>query len=699
MKFTQKIFQILVLVLTLAVIPAGFFWLGASHVEPLFRGEFTQHLGSIEVSYIQMAKFIETSLPRFAWQPLWYLGYPMSLLYTPLVPFFEFVSKTLFGWSFSHGYRVLTAFAYAGGLATLYLFAKTLYKNALAGIFAAIYYATVPSVMAFLFSEVAADRFALDFVEPRRFTILVRWGEGPHIVSLLFLPLAALFYILFLRAGGKWMLICGAVLTALVVLTNSVGAWGLVILALALFFGDLIEQGKWQQSTSRSIIFGLVAYGLAAFWFNPLFLSTFFRESGGSLNFWRDQFPWGWLMILVVLTVYLFISKKLLAKIPGMCASILFFMMMFGLVNTYYGSGSEKLELVPQVLRLTTEVDMAAGLVVGAIIATVGAILLRKNIWAYYIGMLVISIGIVPFATRQILLSQTLPQFTIPAEENGVELNQTVEYEVAKTLGEKVRPGERVLVPGNYAFYLNYFSDLPQLRGALFQSSIHHWPDHIYYQVTNGRDGEISLAWLKAANVGWLVFSGPREIFRDYKVPSDKFDQTLTLTQEKLGDKYYRVPLKNASIAKAVPQSLSKIKTPVNAIDEEPLFEYVAQMETSENLLNLRPQENGVYQIIGTTGTDEMVLVQQAFAPGWKATDSKGRQLQVSKDPLSFILIKPVESGEQNITLKYNTPAQVWLGYLATAATFIILLFIIVRVKKPMFEFALQKKKVEEEEE
>ena len=288
---TGKLFKVLISLISLGIIPIILYWVGMSHVAPLFRGEFTQHLGSIEVSYIQMARFIEMSWPRFSWQPLWYLGYPMNLLYTPLVPFFEFAGKQFFGWSFSHGYRLLTAFAYAGGLATLFLFAKTLYKNTLAGVFTALYYTTVPSVLAFLYSEVATDRFAQNFVEPRRFTILTRWGEGPHIVSLLFLPLAAMFYILFLQRGSKWMLICGAVFTALVVLTNSVGAWGLALLALSLLIGDTVEQGKWQQSALRSITFGLFAYGLAAFWFNPLFLSTFFILCFGSY-YLRKSIRW-----------------------------------------------------------------------------------------------------------------------------------------------------------------------------------------------------------------------------------------------------------------------------------------------------------------------------------------------------------------------------------------------------------------------
>ena len=117
-KFTKIILKLI----TFGIIPALLFLVGYQQVFPLFKGEFTQQLGSIEVSYVQMAKFIESSWPHFAWQPLWYLGYPMWLVYTPLVPIWEFLTHHAFNWSYSHGYRVLTAFSYCATLVFVYFF-------------------------------------------------------------------------------------------------------------------------------------------------------------------------------------------------------------------------------------------------------------------------------------------------------------------------------------------------------------------------------------------------------------------------------------------------------------------------------------------------------------------------------------------------------------------------------------------------
>lgn len=693
----NKVVGVFVRLLTLVVFPAILLWVGYAHVGPLFQGEFTQHTGSIEVSYISMARFIKESLPQFAWQPRWYLGYPLSIVYTPLVPFFEVVANGIFGWSFGHAYRVLTAAAYVGVLACLYFFARTLYKNSAAGLVSALSYGILPSIIAFLYDEVAQDVFSTQTIDPRRFTILVRWGEGPHIVSLLFLPIAAYFLIKFLRQGSKWTLAAGAFFTSLVLLTNTIGSWGLAILAFCLVVGQLVENSSrslskstippfgWQTTIGRAGVFAVISYGISAFWFNPLFVSTFFQEGSGALNYWRDQFPWGWLMLTALLVIYILVSKKLLARFRGATASVLFFLIMFGLVNTYYASGSEKLELVPQVLRLNTEVDMASSLLLGMVVAIVGYLLFKKKTIFYLSGMTVIVVvaGIY-FWSQQVKLVEELPQYTKSIEAKGIDLTKTAEYEVAKNLEQRVTGDERVFVPGNYAFYLNYFTDLPQLRGALFQSSIHPWPEHIYYQVTNGKDGDISLDWLKIANIGWLVYSGPREVFRDYRVPTDKFDTTLELVDEQFGDRYYKVPLKNSSLAKRVPKDILTVAEPINAIDEEPIRSYVNFLEASDNQLTIAEKVNGAYEVSGEIGDGELVLVQMAYAPGWRARDGQGQTLEVKRDTLGFIIVKPKEAGKQKITLTYSKPWQVWVGWVLSLLTVGTIVFMLIKVKKPL---------------
>jgi hypothetical protein len=295
--------------------------------------------------------------------------------------------------------------------------------------------------------------------------------------------------------------------------------------------------------------------------------------------------------------------------------------------------------------------------------------------------MLVVSLTLIPLAGRQSQLTAELPAFTRSLESTGKDITQTGEYEIAKKLETKVSGSERVFVPGNYSFFLNYFSDIPQLRGALFQSSIHPWPDHIYYQITNGDSPFISLAWLKIANVGWFVRSGPRDLYRDFKIGPQKFDEVLTLEEEIKGDRIYKVPLKNATLVKLVSSDILQVKTPFNAIDEPPLYKYVDILEADHPPLQFKTTRNGLYQISGPIAAGELILVQMAYAPGWNARDEREHQLEVKRDPLGFILIKPQRAGAQSITLNYTQPWQVWIGWIVTIGTLVMMVFMLVSVK------------------
>ena len=72
--------------------------------------------------------------------------------------------------------------------------------------------------------------------------------------------------------------------------------------------------------------------------------------------------------------------------------------------------------------------------------------------------------------------------------------------------------------------------------------------------MTNGPDADISLAWLKIANVGKLVYTtiGSAEVYKDYKVPVEKFRAIGKEISTENGDIYFDIPLKNKSRHKVI---------------------------------------------------------------------------------------------------------------------------------------------------
>jgi len=664
-------------------------------IYPQFSGEFTQYLGSIEVSYISMAKFISQGWPHSSWQPLWYFGYPVTVIYTPLLPVLEVLGKVFFGWSFSHAYRVLTGSAYVLAPVSLYFFVWYLTKRQIGGLVAAFSYSFLPSIFAFLEESVRGDYLAQE-LEPRRFAILVRWGEGPHTFSLIFIPLAGLFFLWALRSKGLKAPVLAALFVSLVALTNAVGLWAVFLLCFSLVLGELVRRSDvstifWQGAKTT-----LLTLGFLLFWYNPFFVKTFFAEGESNTAFFARYGIWGILAGAIFVTLAFFLLKKYLGKVErllaGLFASLFYFFSLFLIVWVYYNSG---IELVPQALRLNTEVDMALGMLLGVLVAGFLGLLFRvKNkravfvTYPLYLGFCVAVL--LPFWGKFQELSQTMPEYNRSLEEIRGSLEKTPEYKVAKWAEGNTTPGTRIFMPGNYGFFLNYFTSIPQLRGALYQSSIHHWPDHIYYQVTNGKDADMSLAWLKIANVSNLIYttSASSEIYKDYKVPQEKFDSVLEKVDEENGDIYYKVPLKNSSPAKVVDLGkVKELKVPYNAIDRKPIFDYLNWIEEKfDKVLKVEKINNDQYKISGNVGEGEGILVQMAYNSGWHAgcQMTGGRcRISVKNDPMGFILLEPKASGNLEITLNYSVKTlPVVFGWVVTVVTFLALVFWFVAKKR-----------------
>ncbi len=649
--------------------------LNYSIIRYFFQGEYSQNIASIEISYVQMAKF--WVMGGGLWQPLWYLGYPWHVFYTPVLPLLEVVLNQINDVSFAHAYRVVAAIGYVLTPISLFFFVWQVAKSKSGAFIAALFYSVVPSIVSPLFSGVAQDTLS-GMAEPRRFAILVRWGEGPHTLALGFLPLFGLFFDRYLENKKFTDQVLACIFLGIVALTNAVALWGAMLLILCFFLAEFTKKNSNVISLFKKLLStGFITFGLVAFWFNLPFVATFFREGGGVLSNWSNLVPWGMIVFLSVAGLVIFLVNKLTARFIGFPLASLWFLMLFGLVFAYYASGDSQLEYAPQVLRLTTEVDMALGVLVGVAVSNIYLFLIKRDgkFSAIYKSAAVAMFAIIGtlMIPQAFLMVDNLPVYAKPFSQGSVgEIQKTSEYIVAKKFEELTRgTDERVVAPGNYAFWLNYFVDVPQIRGALYQSSTHFWPDHIYYQLMNGQDAQISLAWLKIANVGRLVYTtaASAETYRDYKVPQEKFESVLTKNTTINGDIFFDVPLKNNRIAKVVDAKAYKsIIKPISAIDSKPINAYVTWMEQkADRKLAVKKISASHLKISGEIVEGEAVLVQDTFDIGWKAKGSGG--WKVVRDPLDFMVLVPKNTGKFEVDLVYTKPWSVYFGYLVTLAT------------------------------
>ena len=690
-----------------------------------FVGDFNQNIASIETSYIQMAKFwVESG--GAGWQPLWYLGYPWHVFYTPVLPALEVMLHNFAGFSFAHAYRVITGIGYILTPISTFFFVWQISKSKSGAFIAALTYTLAPSLMSLIFHEVSEDTIS-NLLEPRRYTILVRWGEGPHTLALAFLPLYGVFLSRYLEGRRFGDMFLAALFLGFIAMTNAIPLWAGILLTVAFFLGKLAEAkplnsgkklakpadvaivgqdelSKWLDGVDFVKIFkGImaifaVAYGLIAFWYNPQFIGTFFAEGSGAFSNWAAMFPWG-ILIFVLLAVLLFaIVKKLFGSVLGLSFAIFWFLMVFGLVFVYYASGDSRLEYVPQVLRLNTEADLSVSILIGVLVSRLFLFLVGMEGYRKIVGFLsaavVLAVPLLILGIWGSKLLGVLPQHTKPIEASKIrDISNTAEYRVGKKLRELTEgTGERVFAPGNYGFWLNFFEPVPQIRGGLYQSSVHSWPDHIYWQVVNGTDSNIALAWFKIANIGKLVFTtgASAETYKDYKVPKEKFDKVLVSKFSESGDIYYDVPLKNNILAKVVEsRALAHLKKPFNAIDDEAIFQYVEWMERySDRRLNVSVIKQDHFRIWGDVSEGESVLFQMSHDPGWSVEVKKGLvgpgKWKVVRDPLDFIVLVPEGEGSFEIDLVWRRPLVVYFGYLVS---FITLVLIIKRIFAPNLSF------------
>src|SRR3990167_5967208 len=369
-----------------------------------FSGEFNQNLSSIEISYIQMAKFwSEGGIAGPGWQPLWYLGYPWHVFYTPLLPFLEVLLNTLFNFSFAHAYRLLTGAGYVLAPVSLYFFVWQLAKSKTGAFVAALMYSLAPSVISVIFKEVGADVIS-NFIEPRRFTILVRWGEGPHTLALVFLPLFGFFLVRFLQKSKFVDLVAASLFLGLAALTNAIVIWVAILLLAAFFLSETAqESAQYIKVIKRVLAVVILGFGLVAFWYNLPFMQTFFKEGGGAINNWVSLFPWVLIPLGLVGFLIVYAVNKLTGSFKGVGFSIFWFFSLFAIVFIYYASGEDRIEYVPQALRLNTEVDMALSVLAGVVISNLFLWLWDKK-------------GMVTIVTR------TLALLVVRSEEHTSEL-------------------------------------------------------------------------------------------------------------------------------------------------------------------------------------------------------------------------------------------------------------------------------------
>jgi len=661
--------------LGLFILPLLIFGFNLLLVWPLFKGEYTQFISSIESAFIAQGKFIIENFPYLSWNPLWYAGFPFHLFYTPLPATFEVLLSLLPGISLPQAYRILSALTYSLVPVSLYILVRALDRGKIAAFFSAYFLTFAPSLSYFLYANVRADASRFNLA-PWRFVILVLFGEGPHTLSMLFLLLAAAAFIKAVEKKSLWFVFLSALAVSLTALAN---AFGMIALVLLLAIIALVYWVVEKKAEVLLIAFkiGLLSFGLSAFWYNFSFFKSLFAFSGAKGE--RFLYNAGGMVpvLLLFIPLIVFVVSYLLRPVfkrRAFSIIALWTLLLLAIIIAWFNF---KVALVPQGIRYLPELDMGVAIMFGLVVGVLADKIKRKLNRISACFLLGLILVIVSLYTSWFWLHSW--QFLTPHPD----IKKTAEYEIAKWL-ETEAGKERVYLTGNYAFWLNVFTNVPQLRGGSDQGATNPWWAHVTYQVNTGEDPGIAVAWLKAMNLSYIVvnFGHSPNYYKDYKFPR-KFEGVLEKVYQNHGDAIYQVPIKNSSLVKPIDLDvLSNLKTPYNAVDKEVLFAYIDWIEKpSASAVKLTKIKSNRYEIISDLKKEnEGILFQMTADPGWK-TKLAGERLKIEKDPLGFMVLRP-GLGEKKIILSHGPAWDEWLGYMITFGTLVCLIVIVLKRDK-----------------
>lgn len=614
---------------------------------------------SIEVSFITIARWWAQNFPHVFWNPYWYAGFPMRFSYVPVVPISTAVLGSLIG-DFGRAYHLLAGLAYALVPVSLFFFIRYLTKNSWAAFIGSLVFSLLPS-QGNMFTGVREVQRLIggkDF-SLWRMAVMIFYGEGPHTIAQVFLPLAGLFYTRALKEKKYSDALCSSVFIALVALSNPIGLWATGILLGSISLVFLIWGKSGVFVLKQGLIIAILAYLFSSFWYTPGFIKAdLMVEGGGLLSGVFAYFPWGVLGALFLLGLVLALMRKFIQS-SLTAVAVLWFAFTAFIVWVFYQYG---IEFAPQARRYIPELDMARAALVAILVARMGQHLEKRLskflTLSFYLGAIILTL----LSTTRVW--RTSWRFTsfVNKEDSAIALEKMNHW-----LAEHVNPDERVFVSSNYTFWLNFVTDIWQLRGGHWQASIHPWQTHAGYQITNGEDGEASLYWLKAFAIDWLVvskFQSPVH-YADYLHP-EKFKDLLSefyLVVDPT-EVVYKVPLVHGM---AGPVSLSegqRLKQPANGADKTALAAYVNWLEEDSSILSFRRLHNDRYEVKGEIGEGKGVRVAMAFDRGFRAKDDQGGRLKVSRDPLGFLIIEPSKPGPFRIILSYGPTLDFYFGWL-----------------------------------
>jgi hypothetical protein len=228
-----------------------------------------------------------------------------------------------------------------------------------------------------------------------------------------------------------------------------------------------------------------------------------------------------------------------------------------------------------------------------------------------------------------------------------------------------------VFLTGSSQFWLGAFTGTAQVGGGFGQGVVNQTIPIVHFGVPYVlNEGAKMAMWLRLYGADAVAVSGPngRDAYRQAWRDPKQFDGILPEVWRDGDDVIYRVPRRSASLAHVIRKEHVVPRAPVNVLDVEPVKPLAAALEDT-SLPAARFAWNGPDEarITAEMSPEQLLFVQVTYHPGWHAS-SGGRDLEIRRDGLGFMVIQPQCSGACEVTLRFDGGAEMKWARRASAS-------------------------------
>ncbi len=275
------------------------FWFGAGLKSVTLRGRLFDKTTLLTAFLLGLTTFV------IFWPVVLAIEFEEAF-FTPLVPLLLSIFDAL-GIDANLALKILFMSSLVFSTVGIYFLVRDLTKRQVTAIFAAALF-LVPPVPIFVLSFIRNSILAPELISAKSFFTVI-YGDGAHFLALAIVPYALLFYLRFLKSGGKRDFLLSVLALVVILLANrSQSFYVLLILAVATLCDMFL--GLAREKLKKFILVLIFCAGLVSFWYTPYF----------------------WLQSVNVIFEYLVNNIRLLFPLPFIIAvlSLLFSFVFFG---------------------------------------------------------------------------------------------------------------------------------------------------------------------------------------------------------------------------------------------------------------------------------------------------------------------------------------------------------------------------------